>query len=131
MERTWLIALLVLWAVLLFGGFIFGKLDAMSTRRMPAWTRIASSLTLVVAAWSQYLFARDTAINAFALLIAGGMTLGLIGDLFMAQLLPMKKYVLGGISGFGLGHIAYITALIQLGNQLGLDAPATRWGVLL
>jgi hypothetical protein len=91
---------------------------------------MASSLTLVLAAWSQYAFARETNVSTFAFLIAVGMTLGFIGDLFMAQLLPMKEYVLGGIGAFGLGHIAYIIAQIHLGNQSGLDAPGTRWGAL-
>jgi len=127
MERTWLIALLVLWAVLLFGGFLFGKLDAAHTRRMPAWTRMASSFTLVVAAWSQYGFARETNVSTFALLIAIGMTLGFVGDLFMAQLLPMKDYVLGGIGAFGLGHIAYIVAQIHLGEAYLFFRATTRW----
>ena len=42
-QRTWLIGLLVLWAVLLFGGFVFGRPDARG-RRMPRWARIALSL---------------------------------------------------------------------------------------
>lgn len=55
-QQFWLSGLLVLWALLLFGGFAFGKPNEERTRRMPAWTRIGSSLALVVAAWSRYLF---------------------------------------------------------------------------
>jgi len=131
MEHSWLIVLLVLWALFLFGGFLFGKLDPEHFRRMPAWTRMASSFTLVVAAWSQYGFARETSDSTFAILIGIGMTLGFIGDLFMAQLLPMKEYVLGGIGAFGLGHIAYIMAQIHFGNQNGLDQPSTRWSAII
>ena len=46
---------------------------------------------------------------------AVGMTLGLIGDLFMAELLIKKDYLYGGIAAFGLGHIAYIIGMAGLG----------------
>ncbi len=55
-QQFWLLTLLILWVLLLFGGFAFGKPNEERTRRMPAWTRIGSSLALVVAAWSRYLF---------------------------------------------------------------------------
>ena len=77
---------------------------------MPLWTRIASSVVLVLAAWSWYLVSRSTTTSLFALLIAVGMTLGLLGDLFMARLLAVAQYVLFGMGAFGLGHVAYITA---------------------
>src|SRR5262249_27927511 len=57
-ERAWLLALFALWALLLFGGFAFGRANADRTRRMPIWTRMGSSLALVLAAWSWWLFAR-------------------------------------------------------------------------
>jgi len=130
MDRLWLIALLVLWGVLLFGGFLFGHLDPERIRRMPAWTRMASSLALVIAAWSAYIFARETEAGSYALLIALGMSFGFIGDLLMARWLSLKNHVIGGIAAFGLGHIAYIAALVSYGNQAGLDARAPRWGAL-
>ena len=37
--------------LLLVGGFIFGRLNAEQTRRMPAWTRLGCSALLVVAAY--------------------------------------------------------------------------------
>jgi hypothetical protein len=126
-QRLWLMGLLFLWVVFLFGGFIFGGLNPEQTRRMPTWTRMASSLTLVVAGWSWYWFSRDQAANSFALLIAVGMTLGLLGDLFMANLLPVSEHVLWGIGAFGLGHLAYISAFLHLGNRSGLDAAGPRW----
>jgi KUP system potassium uptake protein len=39
--------------------------------------------------------------------------------------------VLGGIAAFGLGHLAYIIALLQFGNTHGLDAPGPRYGAWL
>lgn len=127
-QNIWLLILLALWAILLFGGFIFGKLDDERTRRMPAWTRMASSLTLVIAAWSAFFFNRSTEVESFALLIAVGMTLGFIGDLFMAELISIGNHVMGGIAAFGLGHIAYIIAFLRLGDQHELNASSQRWG---
>jgi hypothetical protein len=56
------------------------------------------------------------------------MTLGFLGDLFMADLLPVSQPILAGIAAFGLGHMAYIPALVSFGNQHQLAAPAPRWG---
>jgi hypothetical protein len=128
LQRAWLLGLLIPWAGLLFGGFVFGKADAKRERRMPTWTRIGSSLVLVLAGWSWFLVSRDTSAEVFALLIAAGMSLGALGDLFMANLLPVSQPVLGGIGAFGLGHVAYIAGIVSFGNRLGLDAPALRSG---
>jgi hypothetical protein len=128
LQSVWLLVLLVLWAALLFGGFLLGKPDARNDHRMPTWTRMASSLTLVIAGWSWFLFTRQVAAGSFSPLIAVGMTLGFVGDLFMAGLLPIiKEPVLGGIGAFGLGHIAYLAALISFGDQNGLNASWPRW----
>ena len=128
-QRYWLITLLVVWAILLFGGFLLGR--GPTTRRMPTWTRITSSLVLVIAAWSWVTFSRNSELAAFALLIALGMSLGFAGDLFMAGLLPGGRSVIGGMGAFGLGHLLYISAILTLGNQLGLDATVPRRGALL
>jgi hypothetical protein len=129
-----LLILLALWALLLFGGFVFGKAWSDGTRRMPRWTRLASSSVLVITAWYWFeLGRREETIRSgllimrasngvgynYALLIAVGMTLGFIGDLFMAKLIVKSdKHVLGGIGAFGLGHIAYIAAFIGFGGYL-------------
>ncbi len=130
-QQFWLLGLLVLWALLLFGGFALGRLNADRTRRMPTWTRIVSSLALVGAAWSWYGFTLGSAVSALGLCLALGMTLGCLGDLFLAGMLPLPQPVLGGIAAFGLGHIAYIAGLLLFGNQEHLDAPAARWGAWL
>jgi hypothetical protein len=130
-QRWWLLTLLILWGVLLLGGFVSGNRDALSGRRMPTWTRMGSSLTLVLAAWSWFWFARHSAAESFSLLIALGMTLGCIGDFFMADLFGSKEPVLGGIAAFGLGHVAYITAILTFANRHGLNAASARWGALV
>jgi len=94
-QRYWLIGLLILWAVLLFGGFLFGG-PAEASRRMPAWTRMAPSATLVVAAFSWYAFTRGTPAGGYALLIAIGMTFGLLGDLALAVLSRLHAGRAGG-----------------------------------
>lgn len=126
-QRYWLIGLLVLWALLLFGGFLSG---AGSNQRMPTWTRMASSLALVVAAWSWYRFSQSPTTGRFALLIALGMSAGFLGDLFLAGWLPGGRSVLGGMGAFGLGHIFYIVAILLFSNQNNLDAPGPRWGAV-
>jgi YhhN family len=130
LQRLWLTGLLVLWACLLFGGFVFGETNSKSNRRMPTWTRLVSSLTLVAAAWSWLLFTLNSSVEAFSMLIAVGMTLGFIGDLFLAELIPLSQPTFGGIAAFGLGHLAYNIALVLFSNQTGLNAPAPRWGSL-
>jgi hypothetical protein len=123
--------LLIVWAALLFGGFIFGKPQAGREGRMPTWTRMASSATLVIAGWSWFAVARGTGAASFAALIAIGMTLGFLGDLFMARLLPVSPHVLWGMGAFGLGHVAYIAGIIGFGNAHGLAAAGPRYGAWL
>ncbi|MCC6615199.1 MAG: lysoplasmalogenase [Anaerolineae bacterium] len=122
------IILLGLWAALLFGGFILGKLDSQRVHRMPTAARIGSSLALVALAWWFYLNQTAPAYSTYSLLIAIGMTLGLVGDLFMAGLIRVENHVIGGIAAFGLGHVAYIAALIWIGDQLGYNEFAPRVG---
>jgi uncharacterized membrane protein YhhN len=107
--------LLALWAALLFGGFLLGRPDARTGRRMPRWTRLGSSLVLASAAslW----FLQDP--NTVSLLIAAGMTLGLLGDLILAGI--ARGGLRGGMAAFGLGHLSYIAAFLLLGARLGLS----------
>ncbi|NOX61604.1 MAG: lysoplasmalogenase [Chloroflexi bacterium] len=130
-QRFWLLALWIGWAALLFGGFLFGRWDAAEQRRMPLWTRMFSSAALVLAAWSLFIFTRQTPLAHFSLFIALGMTLGLLGDLFMAQVLPAPNRVMAGIAAFGFGHIFYIIALLGFGNRFGLADPMARWAAWL
>ncbi|MBI3959952.1 MAG: lysoplasmalogenase [Chloroflexi bacterium] len=107
-----LIALLLIlfWAALLFGGWLLGK-DAQRYRRMPVWTRMASSAVLVLLGWYGFLLAPAGDVATYARWIAVGMSFGFVGDLLMAGLLPASNRVLGGIAAFGIGHVAYIAAI--------------------
>lgn len=126
-----LVALAVLWTALLFGGFVFSRPRPGQRGRMPTWTRMASSLTLVAAGWTWVAAASGSPAASFARLIAIGMTLGFLGDLFMARVLPVAPHVLWGMAAFGLGHVAYIAAIVGFGNAHGLHAAAPRWGAWL
>lgn len=111
--KTIMLALLALWAALLFGGFALGRGQEGRRGRMPLWTRLASSLVLVAAAW--FWAAADPApYSRLALWLAVGMSLGFVGDLFMARLIIRGEYyVLGGIGAFGVGHVAYMAGLLD------------------
>jgi hypothetical protein len=119
-QRRWLTGLLVAWAVLLFGGFLLGS-GADITQRMPAWTRMGSSVVLVAVGWSWFTFSRGGPTRRFALLLAAGMTCGFVGDLLLAGLLPGGENVLAGIAAFGLGHVCYIAAAVGWSTRSGLD----------
>jgi uncharacterized membrane protein YhhN len=118
--------LFLAWAALLFGGFIFGTPDTDNTRRMPRWTRLASSFVLVIAAWSIAFFSDEDGMS-FRGWIAVGMTLGFVGDLFMAGVFPLKQYVIGGIAAFGLGHIAYIGAFLGIVSSVSAPPFIFMW----
>ena len=125
-----LLALFAVWAVLLFGGFALGPTTSDRTRRMPTWTRMGSSVILVVIAWLWYTFTRQSPVGTYALLIAVGMSFGCLGDLFLASVIPLREPVLAGMLAFGLGHVAYLVAAIFLGNHFRLGAPLPRFSML-
>jgi hypothetical protein len=126
--RIWLIGPLILWVILLFGGFLLGPADP--SQRMPKWTRLTSSVVLVLAGWTWFVVTRQNAANSFVLWLAIGMTFGFLGDLFMAGMMPGGRNVLGGMATFGLGHVAYIMGIWRFGSQVGLTDGVSRWGSL-
>lgn len=121
-----LVVLFVIWAILLFGGYFLGRPSEAAERRMPTWTRMASSVVLVLAAWAFLLISQGSGLGPYPVFIAIGMTFGFIGDLFMARLIPVREHVLGGMAAFGLGHVAYIIAGLRLARALGLTSTAPR-----
>jgi hypothetical protein len=122
-QRGWLVVLVILWAGLLFGGFALGHLNRHDKQGMPTWTRIGSSCILVVLAWSLYGFTRVGVLAPFSLLIALGMSLGWIGDIALAELLPVPQPLLLGLCAFGIGHISYIAAFIDMHVLIGHTVP--------
>lgn len=112
----------VAWAGLLFGGLAAGPIDAAAGGRMPPATRLASSGVLALAAWGWLATAWVERAGLYALLIAVGMSLGLVGDLFMASVLPAPHPALGGMGAFALGHMAYCGAFLVLAGTPGVAA---------
>ncbi|MEM9950029.1 MAG: lysoplasmalogenase [Chloroflexota bacterium] len=103
-----------LWAGLLFGGLVWGTLDEEENRRMPLTTRLLSSFVLVIAGWTWFAIGQGTSVASLALWIAIGMTLGFLGDVFMAQVFTVEPYVLYGMGAFGIGHVAYIIGMMTV-----------------
>lgn len=128
-QQLYLSILLLLWATFLFGGFIVGSPS--KGRRMPVWTRLASSAVLVVAGFSWAILSSRTPASGYGLLIASGMFLGFVGDLSLANIfLSGRRAQLAGIGAFALGHLCYIPAIWLLGQELGLTSTVARLGAL-
>lgn len=123
--------LLLTWAIFLFGGFIIGHAQATATRRMPLWTRMASSATLTTTAWLWAAISLGTQANALAICVALGMSASMVGDLFMAELFPVPQPVIPGIIAFGIGHLFYISGVWFISNQFPSDMLYLREYTLL
>ena len=124
---TLLYALLSVWAALLILGFIFGRLDEERINRIPRTNKILSSVILVICALIWWLAgASGTPLAAYAALLFFGMAFSLLGDVIMAQLLPLPQYVLCGMGAFGVAHVLYISGYLRLGGVLGLQDSRAR-----
>lgn len=125
--RAGLFALLALWAALLFGGFAVGREALVGEGRMPRWARMASSLALVAAGWLWAAVDAGGGLGLWSALVAVGMSLGCLGDLLLAEVIGTRQPVLGGIGAFGLGHVAYLAALLGAGAGLGVAPSTALW----
>lgn len=124
-------ALLALGAALLILGFAFGQLDEERINRIPRPNKIASSVILVLCALTWWAAgAAGTPLVGYARLLFLGMLFSLLGDLIMAQLLPLPHYVLFGMGAFGVAHVLYISGYLRLGSVLGLQSGWARAGSL-
>lgn len=131
----WLLyALLGLDLLLLASGLALGRYDARQKGRLPLAVRMALSADLLVAAFVQRQLAGGGPLASYARAILLGMTLGFLGDLIMARLIPTPDRLIFGMLAFGLGHVAYLAALGGLTMQLGLWRPRVNvpvWALLL
>ena len=109
--------------VVLLIAFIFGHPNAERTRRTIKPLRLSTSWILVACAW--IIFASSTTLRTPALLIALGMTFGAIGDLVLADVIPLPKRMISGILVFSIGHLCYIAGFSQTAQALGLTDPLT------
>jgi hypothetical protein len=119
--------LLAVWAALLILGFVFGRLDEERINRIPRANKILSSAILVICALIWWLAgAASTPLADYAALLFFGMAFSFIGDVIMAQLLPLPQYVLFGMGAFGAAHVLYISGYLRLGGVLGLQDGRAR-----
>ena len=118
--------------VVLIIAVIFGHYNQERTRRTIKPLRLSTSWILVACAW--IIWATSTTLRASALPIALGMTFGALGDLVLADVIPLPKRMIGGIVVFSLGHVLYIAAFVQIGQALGLRNPfsgSLLWSVFV
>ncbi len=107
--------------IVLIIAFIFGHPNAERTRRTVKPLRLSTSWILVVCAW--IIFAASSTLRTSALWIAAGMTFGALGDLVLADVIPLPKRMISGIIVFAIGHICYIVGFSQVARTLGLNDP--------
>ena len=118
-------SLLVVWAALLAGGFLF-RSSPTSKPPVPAWIQATCSGILLLLAWYGYLLTRAGTDSArYALGIAGGMTFGLVGCLLMTGAVGPRRTLIG-FSASALGYLLFIGAMARYGAAL----ESVRWLVL-
>ncbi len=121
-------ALMVVYAGLLVFGFAFGELSPDRANRLPKPARMLMSVILVIVAFLLWeAGSAGTELDTYGLLIALGMTFGLLGDLILADYVPALKGVVFGIIAFGIGHVLYIAGYLRLSAVLGLSDVRVRW----
>ncbi len=116
--------------IVLISAFVFGHYNADRTRRTIKPLRLSTSWILVVCAW--IIFLASSTFRTPALLIALGMTFGAIGDLVLADVIPLPQRMISGIVVFSIGHLCYIAGFSQTARALGLNDPFSEslWWVL-
>lgn len=114
--------LLVIWAALLVGGFLFRR-SLTADRLVPPWVHAASTLALLFLAWYGYFLTRPGTDSArYALGLAAGLTFAASGGLLLAgPATPMRMRF--GFSASALGHLLFIVSLARF--EPALDSP--RW----
>lgn len=126
-------------AVLLIGGFAFNRYNTERLGRMPKLTELPQSVLLIALAVIVWLTAaQGTSLATLGLLVAIGMALGFIGDLFMANVFKQENHVLFGMLAFAAGHVFYMLGFREIAVHFGLHdlgayalALVLTWGIAL
>jgi len=119
-EVSLVVYLLIMWASLLFGGFVVGRLNVEQTHRISRPMRLTSSFMLVMGAWLWFIIAQGTQASDLSLWFAIGMTFSFLGDVFMAEVVPVDNHVLYGMLVSGIGHLAYIFGMLRTSLTLNI-----------
>ena len=115
-------ALLLVWGLLFVTGMIGGRYNADCSRRLPPVNKLLMSVTLIIIGVIWWLaFARLTPLAPYGAWITVGMFFGLLGDVSLADVLPLKRPIPLGMLAFGVGHILYIVGYGFLGRRFGLS----------
>ena len=124
-------------AVLLLG-LALGKRDERNVNRIPRPVRMLSSALVLACALLLWRGEPRGDRRASARLVAAGMAGGTLGDLIMAEVIPLPEHVLFGMLSFGAGHALYIQALLRRARaeakraaRARIPALGTAWGVAL
>ncbi len=121
----------ILWVMqvgLFAGAMVFGWRDAPDAHgpgRVWWPIRIGVSASLILSAWLIWNL-QQREIAAYARTALWGMAFSFIGDLFMANLIPVPSRFIAGMIAFGIGHVFYIEAYhaAAIPNDVALLQPA-------
>jgi len=108
---------------LLVISFVRFPYDPERLGRMPqAWQLPQSALLVVFALILLLVYSRITSYSVLLpYLILAGMSAGLCGDLFMADVFKQKDHVRNGMIAFAAGHMCYMLAFREISVQGRLD----------
>jgi hypothetical protein len=127
-------ALYALCVALLLIGLLFGWYDARRRNRIPLLVRMLSSALMLACALLLWRGAGPRSRRA-ARLVAGGMGCGFVGDLVMAEVIPLPERVIYGMLSFGAGHALYMRAFLDRAQGAGAArhsaALGAAWAVAL
>jgi len=111
----------VLWLAWL--GLLPGTFVAAAVTGQGGWSRFwwMSSAVLVCAAWIHWFWQRRDRLGAACALIACGITLGMLADLYGAcRALRFTEPLTMIVPLFALGHVCYVAGLLILAGRLQL-----------
>ncbi|UHA71998.1 lysoplasmalogenase [Paenibacillus sp. 481] len=113
----WVIGIIAAVQLGLLASALWGAKPCVSgERRFPLAESMLLSISLVTAAAALYVL---EVVPAYSLWIAIGMLFSFVGDLSMAQLLPWRNWLIGGMLTFGIGHVFYMIGFANMATQFG------------
>lgn len=131
MKRSWrCVVVSVLWLVWL--GLLPGTFVAAMVTGQGGWCRFWwMSAVLVAAAWVHWFWRRRDRLAPACALIAWGITLGMLADLYGAcRALRFTEPLTMIVPLFALGHVGYVAGCLMAASRLGLSGRRGRRGTL-
>lgn len=118
------IALLAVWLAAYVLGMVRGHPNEDRSRRLAR----PAKLVMIAAALGLGLLWLSVASGSTAALYANliflGLLAGAVGDIFLADMIPVKRPEIGGMIAFGIGHLLYFAAI--LAAAAALDARTSQ-----